>query len=128
MAACKRCGGKIVFCWSDKGRWLPIDPESVDVGYDEDFEGGYLLQNHHKLHRCSGWASEKRWDNPPERPSPQTQMERCYATLYLLPTAPLEVAMAVHRALSRIHHPDVGGDTRRMQDINAAMDKIRGGR
>jgi hypothetical protein len=48
-----------------------------------------------------------------------------YATLHLLPGAPPEVVSAVHKALTRLHHPDLGGDTATMQAINAAVDKVR---
>ncbi len=52
-------------------------------------------------------------------------LEAAFAALHLLPTAPLEVAKAAHKALALIHHPDrAGGDVQRMQRINAAFDLI----
>jgi hypothetical protein len=43
-----------------------------------------------------------------------------YAMLHLLPTAPPEVVNAAYRALAKRVHPDAGGDTAKMQEINAA--------
>jgi DnaJ-domain-containing protein 1 len=52
-------------------------------------------------------------------------LEAAFTALHLLPTAPLEVAKAAHKALALIHHPDrAGGDVQRMQRINAAFDLI----
>ncbi len=43
-----------------------------------------------------------------------------FATLHLLPSAPPEVVRAAYKALAVKHHPDLGGDVRAMQQINAA--------
>ena len=43
-----------------------------------------------------------------------------FAVLHLRPDAPREVVKAAHRALCKLHHPDVGGGDQRMQDINEA--------
>lgn len=59
---------------------------------------------------------------------PQQQKQaisELYATLHLLSTAPEELIKAAYKALSKIHHPDVGGDLVKMQEINAAYDAIR---
>jgi hypothetical protein len=48
-----------------------------------------------------------------------------YAQLHLQPDAPPEVVQAAYKALVRLHHPDTGGNTRTMQEINRAMGKIR---
>lgn len=48
-----------------------------------------------------------------------------FSTLHLLPDAPIEVIDAVYKALVKLHHPDRGGDTRRMQAVNAAVDSVR---
>lgn len=47
-----------------------------------------------------------------------------YAALHLLPSAPPEVIKAAYRALAQLHHPDRGGDTRTMQQINLAYDEL----
>ncbi len=48
-----------------------------------------------------------------------------YAALYLLPDAPWEVVQAVYRVLARLYHPDTGGSTQRMVEINAAYAEIK---
>ncbi len=48
-----------------------------------------------------------------------------YATLYLRPGAPLAIAEAVYRVMSKRAHPDAGGDTAAMAAINAAIEVIR---
>ncbi len=55
-----------------------------------------------------------------EKPKPSDP----YATLHLLPSAPPEVVKAAYRALSMIHHPDKGGDTRAMQKVNEAYRQL----
>jgi hypothetical protein len=52
-------------------------------------------------------------------------VDKAFAELHLLRGAPLKVVEAAYRALAGIHHPDVGGDTRRMQDINLAYEKVK---
>jgi len=49
-----------------------------------------------------------------------------FAALHLLPSAPVEVVKAAYKALAVIHHPDKGGDARRMQEINAAYTAATG--
>jgi len=47
------------------------------------------------------------------------------ATLYLLPSAPPYVVDAVYRAIAKRMHPDRGGSTEQMQQINAAVELLR---
>ena len=49
-----------------------------------------------------------------------------WGALYLMPGAPPEVVKAAYRALAQLYHPDKGGDTARMQEINAAMEELVG--
>ncbi len=58
---------------------------------------------------------------PPTNTTPATS----YTVLHLLPSAPVEVAEAAYRTLSRLHHPDHGGDTAKMQALNEAIAIIR---
>ncbi len=51
-----------------------------------------------------------------------------WVILHLRPTAPLELVVAAHRCLAKIHHPDRGGTTAVMQEINAAAEALRGDR
>lgn len=51
-------------------------------------------------------------------------IERAYRTLYLLSDAPPEVIQTVYRTLAKIHHPDVGGSTEAMAEINEAYNYL----
>ena len=46
-------------------------------------------------------------------------------TLYVTDDAPPVVVHAAYKALARLYHPDAGGDTHRMQTINAAYDRLK---
>ena len=48
-----------------------------------------------------------------------------YETLHLLPSAPAELVKVAYKTLARIHHPDVGGDTATMQQLNKAYEQIK---
>lgn len=51
--------------------------------------------------------------------------QQAAAELFLLPTAPPDVITAVYRTLAKIHHPDHGGSTERMQKLNQAIEVLR---
>ncbi|MCS6806314.1 MAG: J domain-containing protein [Acidobacteriota bacterium] len=55
----------------------------------------------------------------------RSSLTPAYATLHLLPTAPPELVKAAYHCLARINHPDVGGDTKSMQQINIAYAHIK---
>jgi hypothetical protein len=65
-----------------------------------------------------------------QRPAPPPTLRLDAATaaaldmLYLTPGAPRTVAQAAYRALAREHHPDHGGTTERMRDLNAAYEQV----
>lgn len=48
-----------------------------------------------------------------------------YAVLYVARNAPKEVIDAAYKALSKLHHPDKGGDPETMKKINAAYDRVK---
>jgi hypothetical protein len=48
-----------------------------------------------------------------------------YRTLHLLPSAPPPLVEAAYKCLARLSHPDAGGSTEDMQQLNAARDAIR---
>ena len=48
-----------------------------------------------------------------------------YTVLHLLPTAPMEVVEAAFRQLSKIYHPDAGGNEQLMQKITRAYQSIK---
>jgi hypothetical protein len=63
-------------------------------------------------------------DKRPAVPSPTpvaAALQEACQRLYILPEAPVEVAEAAYKALARLHHPDVGGDTETMQALNEAI-------
>lgn len=47
----------------------------------------------------------------------------CFVKLYLLPSAPPKMITAAWKALSLLHHPDVGGSTEEMKEINLAYEE-----
>jgi hypothetical protein len=51
-----------------------------------------------------------------------------HCVLYVAKDATPEVVDAAYRALSRKLHPDLGGDTAGMQRLNAAYERLKGGR
>ena len=69
-----------------------------------------------------GAAGEQGSDGSPVRPT--APAEDPYATLHLLPTAPVEVVRAAFRALAGLHHPDRGGDGEQMRRVNAAYEAL----
>jgi len=48
-----------------------------------------------------------------------------YATLYINNSAPDAVVKAAHKALTRLYHPDLGGDPKAMGAVNAAFEDIK---
>lgn len=58
------------------------------------------------------------------RPLDSARGERAYDELFILPNAPLPVVRAAYRALARIYHPDTGGSTARMADLNRAYERV----
>ena len=56
---------------------------------------------------------------PPPAGDPDCRM------LYVTDNAPIEVITAAWRALSKLHHPDMGGSTTAMQTINAAYERLK---
>ena len=68
------------------------------------------------------WALE--WFDSVGWPLELSTTSTPWSTLWLLPGAPREVIRAAFRALARLHHPDIGGDTAAMQRITAAYDEL----
>ena len=63
-------------------------------------------------------------DKRPVLPQPAAvspELQKACLQLFVLPEAPLAVAEAAYKALARLHHPDVGGDTETMQALNEAI-------
>ncbi len=73
------------------------------------------------------------WGRTTSYTSAASPLDQAYRTLFLLPSAPPEVVAAVHRALVKLHHPDVadvadGAHSAHsaMVTINQAITAIRG--
>jgi len=66
---------------------------------------------------------DARIENAPSSASVSSQVPEC-TTLFVTADAPLEVVKAAYRALSKLYHPDRGGDTAAMQRINEAYSHL----
>ena len=51
-------------------------------------------------------------------------LERAYDVLYLREGAPEQLISAAYKTLARLHHPDAGGTTAEMTEINLAYDLL----
>lgn len=85
---------------------------------------------------CKDWFEDvtvilyRREDEQRAAP-PNSAPPRSYGpweTLGLLPDRHPLVVEAVYKALMKVHHPDLGGDTATAQAINDAYRKLKGGR
>ena len=72
-----------------------------------------------------GTGSRASWRSSTRSTKKDTRTDPDYAALHLLPTAPDPLVDAAYRCLARLHHPDAGGDTTAMQQLNAAHEAIR---
>ena len=63
--------------------------------------------------------------NPCDQPTVPTTRAEAVAALCVAPNAPLAVAEAAYRVLSKNAHPDAGGSVAAMARLNAAIDLIR---
>jgi hypothetical protein len=60
---------------------------------------------------------------PRPHPAADSRTE-AYRALHLLPTAPPELVKAAYRVLALLNHPDKGGDTETMRNINVAYELL----
>jgi hypothetical protein len=91
--------------------WLDVLRMRLDV----EVERVGARQTYH--HR----RQEQKWQPPPP---PTQSIALPFATLHLLPDAPPEVVKASYKALAKIYHPDVRGDSAKMVEINRAYETI----
>jgi len=129
MADCKKCGARIGFVLNeDTGKWHPVEYDSIDYDNDEKNEKEQIIfdVSVHESHRCfrakSGYRDRS---TPPQPPPKQAKPKSHYETLCVISTAPKEVIQAAYRALAKIHHPDAGGNLKKMQEINAAWEALK---
>ena len=117
---CSTCGRGLVWTRRLGGSFVPVLASTFDASravYDDEgvarYEPRRLGHVSHFRNECGGAAR-------PEPPAPANAFTRFVLTL---------PAKTLYRALSRHLHPDVGGDLRLMQALNAAWDEDqRGGR
>ena len=57
---------------------------------------------------------------------PQDVSHDAWSKLFLIPGAPLDVVQAVYKTLCKTYHPDKGGSTLKMQELNTAHGEILG--
>lgn len=77
------------------------------------------------VHLLTDRFPDARIENIPDSsPSLDQQQDPEYVTFFVIPEAPPEVVKAAYRALSKLYHPDRGGDTAAMQRLNEAYARI----
>jgi len=95
----------------------PIIPgEVVVLALEVDASGKKHWFVLHRKDQCEGAESTSLNADVTEGP---------YATLHLLPDAPVEVVKAAYKALAMKYHPDrPNGDAAKMQELNEAIAEI----
>jgi hypothetical protein len=68
---------------------------------------------------------KKRKSNSKTNDEPKSKDAKAYSVLGVSPDAPDEVVKAAHKALARTHHTDLGGDEKKMKQINEAFEYIK---
>jgi hypothetical protein len=93
---------------------------------------GPLFPNYHTMLSTAGCEEEE--ETPPRsaRFTRQSEAQQipavvvsAFATLCLLPQAPLCVIQAAYRALAKLTHPDHSGDEVQMKHLNLAYEEAR---
>jgi DnaJ-domain-containing protein 1 len=106
----------------DLRQWQPSSRSWIIFDDDEALVWLAWAKNVHEAQIKHGEPSGRRESVPPRKAAncPQT----AHAALHLTPDAPPELIKAAYRCLATLHHPDKGGDTTRMQLINAAYKQL----
>jgi hypothetical protein len=98
--------------WAD--RWF--SPAEREFTEDEPVGHGYGSRSYSDSQSSYGRYGESR--------SATTAVERAYAQLHLLPSAPPELAAAAHKVMVRLTHPDAGGSHEAAVAVNLAWELI----
>lgn len=86
------------------------------------FESAYAAR---AIHLLTERFPDAHIENAPgPRLATDSDHESEYLTLFVIPAAPPEVVKAAYRALSKLYHPDKGGDVTAMQRINDAYERL----
>lgn len=56
---------------------------------------------------------------------PRKDIQTARSVLFVTEDAPMEVVHAAYRALTKLYHPDVGGDEERFKEIQRAWEETR---
>ena len=81
--------------------------------------GARIEWRHDEAREKESGGQQRQWPPPRYRTGPTR--EELLKRLHLLPDAPPELIKVAYRELAKLNHPDVGGDTRRMQELNEAF-------
>ena len=105
---CNECLGPIAF------------GEEV-VMHKDDESGRWVIL--HQRKNCKGMPETPK-SSSSTASSGGGYLDQYWRALYLAPGAPVEIIRAVYRELAKKHHPDKGGDIKRMQEINTAVEML----
>jgi len=109
-------------------RFLPADKCWWIDGYELDELAGIFPNFHEMRNGGGGWtgSNERKSSYTKSPPSESDRIpaavRRSFAVLYLLPEAPPDVIKAAYRACATVHHPDHGGETEMMKQVNLAFE------
>lgn len=86
-----------------------------------------LADKHFPMFSRELYDAEKSGKFPPSSKTrkPGIQISKEHKALYVLPGAPPEVISAAYRALSKLYHPDAGGSSVKMIELNKAYEVLR---
>ncbi|HMB84625.1 MAG TPA: hypothetical protein VKI40_11315 [Terriglobales bacterium] len=106
FATCKYCGAaNLAWLQSKRGTWYLAEAHRQWNG---------IAANRRGLHICA--SREQRSERPSEPSVPLVEPRTALVT---------ELITAGYRALAMKYHPDRGGNTESMQQVNAAVEKLR---
>jgi len=101
-----------------------FDPQakqwSIAKDADEMFQR-WLVYARTVLGAKDEWVKQSDSRRERHRARPRPQAVDPYQVFHLRETAPPELIRAAFKCLAKLNHPDVGGDTRRMQELNEAF-------
>lgn len=103
---------KRVYIPAERAWWVAYD---AFVGLGSD-----VFSNFEK-----SFAAAKDISDDPPAPQIPVEVTQAYAALHVTLDAPASVVQAAYRALSRVYHPDNGGDELTMKRLNAAYEVAR---
>jgi hypothetical protein len=108
-----------LYCRARVRRWAErwFDPDRREYVEGEPAGGSYGSRSYSNSRSGYGRCGEPQ--------SATTAVDRAYAELHLLPTAPPELVRAAHRILIKQVHPDAGGSHEATVKINLAWELVR---